>query len=102
MNHIHQTSSGFQVSHQVNKWEVNITPLERFGRITIGLIGVVGGIFLLTSSPTFWTGSLEVLLITAGLDLIITGATGYCPLYNKIGYTPSSLKEKKESSEHCH
>jgi hypothetical protein len=34
--------------------------------------------------------------------LIITGATGYCPLYNKIGYTPSSLKEKKESSEHCH
>ncbi len=80
--------------------EVNITPAERLSRVLIGLAGAIGGILLLSGSPTWVTGILEVLLVLAGLDLIVTGATGHCPLYKKLGYTPASLKVKGGSREH--
>lgn len=76
----------------INKWEINITKLERFGRIAVGLIGVMVGILLFAGSHSLIVGGLELLLILAGLDLIVTGATGHCPLYKKLGYTPKSLK----------
>jgi len=72
--------------------KVNITPAERFGRIVLGLIGAVGGILLLVGSPTILTGTLEVLLVAAGLDLVVTGASGHCPLYQKLGFMPRSLR----------
>lgn len=31
---------------------------------------------------------LEVALVLAGLDMIITGITGHCPLYQKLGRAP--------------
>jgi hypothetical protein len=37
---------------------------------------------------------LFLLLIAAGIDLIVTGATGHCPLYQKLGYTPRSLRSQ--------
>jgi len=72
--------------------KVNITPAERVGRIVLGLIGAAGGIFLLAGSPTVLTGTLEVLLVVAGLDLVVTGASGHCPLYQKLGFMPRSLR----------
>ena len=74
------------------RWNVNITAAERVGRILLGFIGAVGGIGLLAGSPTVLTGTLEVLLVLAGLDLIVTGATGHCPLYQKLGHLPRSLR----------
>lgn len=80
------------VNSTSGRFEINITPLERLGRIGIGLVGVIAGIILLAGSPTLLTGTLEVLLVAAGLDLLVTGATGHCPLYKKLGYSPKSLK----------
>ena len=74
------------------RWNVNITPAERVGRILLGLIGAVGGILLLAGFPTVLTATLEVLLVLAGLDLVVTGATGHCPLYQKLGHLPRSLR----------
>ena len=71
---------------------VNITPLERAGRILVGLVGVVGGLVLLASASGALLGALEVLLVLAGLDLVVTGALGHCPLYGKLGYVPPSLR----------
>jgi hypothetical protein len=34
----------------------------------------------------------EVLLVAAGLDLVVTGALGHCPLYRKLGHVPTSLR----------
>lgn len=70
---------------------VNITPLERAGRILVGLVGVVGGIVLIGSAGGAFVAVLEVLLVLAGLDLMVTGALGHCPLYKKLGHTPRSL-----------
>jgi len=71
---------------------VNITPAERVGRILLGLIGAVGGMLLLTGSPTPVAATLEVLLLLAGLDFVVTGVTGHCPLYQKLGHMPRSLR----------
>jgi len=33
-----------------------------------------------------------VLASLAGLDLIVTGVLGHCPLYTRLGYVPPSLR----------
>ena len=72
--------------------EVNITPIERIGRIVIGAVAAIGGLVLLGSAGGAGIVVLELLLVAAGLDLIATGALGHCPLYRKLGYTPPSLR----------
>jgi hypothetical protein len=37
---------------------------------------------------------LEMLLVIAGLDLIVTGVTGHCPLYQRLGLTPRALRSR--------
>ena len=74
------------------KWTINITPAERVARIVLGLLGTVGGAFLLGSAGTAIAVVLEILLILAGLDLVVTGALGHCPLYKKLGHVPNSLQ----------
>ena len=71
---------------------INITPLERLGRIAVGTVGVIAGLVLLGSGGGPMLVVLEVLLVLAGLDLLVTGALGHCPLYHKLGYIPRSLR----------
>ena len=61
-------------------------------RVVLVAALVVGAILLLAGSPTALSGTLEVLLVLAGLDLVVTGATGHCPLYQKLGHMPRSLR----------
>lgn len=67
---------------------INISPGERVARVAVGLIGVVAGSILLGS--TGGTAAI-VLLVLAGLDLAVTGALGFCPLYKQLGRPPRSL-----------
>lgn len=71
---------------------INITPSERVGRVLIGMIGLVGGMVLLASAGDTVIATLEILLVLAGLDMIVTGALGHCPLYKRLGHTPASLR----------
>ena len=71
---------------------VNISPIERWGRVMVGMVGVIAGTVLLTGAAGLAVTSLKVLLILAGLDLIVTGALGRCPLYSKLGHVPKSLR----------
>jgi fucose permease len=71
---------------------VNISRVERAGRILVGLAGIAAGIVLLTAAASAIVIVLELLLIAAGADLLITGATGHCPLYQKLGHVPKSLR----------
>lgn len=77
-----------------SRWSINITPAERWARIIIGGFGAVAGIALLTGAASALGIALEVLLVLAGLDLVVTGALGHCPLYAKLGHVPTSLKER--------
>lgn len=71
---------------------VNITPVERIARVLVGLLAVAGGAVLLTGAGSLIAVVLELLLILAGIDLVVTGATGHCPLYQKLGHLPASLR----------
>ena len=62
------------------------------GRLLVGLVGVIGGLVLLASASGPLLVALEVLLVLAGLDLMVTGALGHCPLYRRLGYVPPSLR----------
>ena len=72
--------------------QVNITPGERVARIVVGAAGTVIGLLLLASAGGAVAIALEVLLVLAGLDLVVTGALGHCPLYRRLGYVPRSLR----------
>ena len=72
---------------------INITPVERLARVVVGLVGAIVGVWLLTSVSGVGLAILEVLLVLAGFDLVVTGALGFCPLYRRVGYVPRSLRE---------
>jgi len=79
--------------HGRRHWpSVNITPIERIGRVALGVAAVIAGALLLVSATSAVAVVLEVLLIAAGLDLAVTGALGHCPLYAKLGHVPKSLR----------
>lgn len=71
---------------------VNITTTERLGRIALGILGAAAGVVLLRVAGSATAVILELLLVAAGLDLLITGAIGHCPLYAKLGHVPPSLR----------
>ena len=75
-----------------SRWSINLTPAERAARIIIGGAGAVVGIVLLVGATSTLAVALELLLVLAGLDLVVTGALGHCPLYARLGHVPTSLK----------
>jgi hypothetical protein len=74
-----------------SRWSINITPAERAARIIIGAVCAVVGIVLLVGATSPLAIALELLLVLAGLDLVVTGALGHCPLYAKLGHMSTSL-----------
>lgn len=74
------------------RWNINITPAERTARIVLGSAAALVGLVLLTGAASTWAVALELLLVLAGLDLVVTGALGHCPLYARLGHVPTSLK----------
>jgi hypothetical protein len=72
--------------------EINITPSERVGRIALGGAAAIAGLVLLISASGALAIVLLALLVLAGLDLLVTGALGHCPLYAKVGHVPQSLR----------
>mgnify|MGYP001421992276 CR=1 FL=1 len=74
---------------------VNITRSERLGRIVLGTTAFIAAIVLLVSAGSVVAVVLELLLAAAGLDLFATGVVGHCPLYQRLGHTPRSLRSPR-------
>jgi hypothetical protein len=84
-----------RTGREVAAWRrVKISPGQRAGRIILGLGAAVGGVLLLTVAASGFAMVLEMLLVIAGLDLIVTGVTGHCPLYQRLGLTPRALRSR--------
>lgn len=71
---------------------VNISLVERVGRMLFGLVAIIAGGVLLTGAGSVLAVVLLLLLVLAGLDMAVTGATGHCPLYQWLGHVPRSLR----------
>jgi hypothetical protein len=74
---------------------VNISLVERLGRMLFGLAAIIAGGVLLTGAGSALAVALEILLVLAGLDMLVTGATGHCPLYQRLGHIPRSLRSTR-------
>lgn len=69
----------------------NIANPERVARVVLGAALAALGVVVLAGGPAFWGLVGAVVAVAAGLDLVITGARGYCPLYARLGHVPRSL-----------
>ena len=79
------------------RYQVNITPQERTGRILIGLAAMAAGAVLFATGGSLLVVVLELMLVLAGLDLVVTGALGHCPLYQRLGYVPSTRGNRRDT-----
>lgn len=61
-------------------WET-VGSIDRVVRLAVGLVFLITGMLLLHS-----IAGLGWLLVVIGAILIITGGTGFCPLYNALGF----------------
>ena len=71
---------------------LNITALERMFRILIGTGLVLSALSVVSDGVMFLSVIGALLMGTAGPYLVLTGLTGYCPFYARIGYLPPSLR----------
>ena len=76
----------------MNRRRVNITPAERMIRILIGTGLLIAALAVVSGGVTVISVVGALLLAGAGLDLLITGLIGFCPLYARLGYVPPSLR----------
>ena len=60
---------------------VNLRPVERVGRVLVGVAAAVGALVWVALIPSLMVAVGAVLLAIAGIDLVVTGTRGYCPLY---------------------
>lgn len=71
---------------------VNLTRAERVARIVVGLAAIAVSAVLLAATSGALATALELLLLAAGLDLVVTGLLGHCPLYRRLGHVPRALR----------
>ena len=71
----------------------NISTPERVARVGLGGLAAVLGLVIIVGGPSVWAFIGALLLVAAGLDFVVTGATGYCPLYARLGHVPRSLRQ---------
>lgn len=68
------------------KHAVNVSTPERVGRVILGVALAAVGVIILVGSPAALGAIGAALLIAVGIDFIVTGSTGYCPLYARLGH----------------
>lgn len=64
---------------------VNIAWWERVLRVVLGGIVALGAVIVARGTDVFGYQALAVAVALIGLDFVVTGAIGFCPLYHKLG-----------------
>ncbi|MBA4180578.1 MAG: DUF2892 domain-containing protein [Anaerolinea sp.] len=65
----------------INHHPVNLSLIERVARVVVGAAGAAGAVIWFAWVPSVLVAVGAVVLAAAGIDLIVTGVRGYCPLY---------------------
>jgi hypothetical protein len=63
---------------------VNIAAWERVLRVVLGGLVAAGGVLVVRETGVFGYQALAIAAVLVGLDLIVTGVIGFCPLYHKL------------------
>jgi Na+-transporting NADH:ubiquinone oxidoreductase subunit NqrB len=65
----------------------NIATWERVARVLLGMALVVVGVVTFGASVAFAYRAFAIAGVVLGLDFMVTGAIGFCPLYYKLGWS---------------
>ena len=65
----------------------NIATWERVLRVLLGAGLVVGGVVWFGATDALAYRAFAIVGVVLGLDFIVTGAIGFCPLYHKLGWS---------------
>lgn len=77
------------------KREQNVGTVERGIRIVGGGGAALAGLVLLVAGPgSFLLGVALVALMLLGIDFFVTGLTGYCPLYHRLGWSTAPRRPR--------
>lgn len=63
----------------------NLATWERWPRVVLGSAVIVAGAAFLLGGDTFMYRAVALALAALGLDFVVTGAIGFCPLYYQLG-----------------
>lgn len=63
----------------------NLAAWERMLRVFVGALLVMAGVAVFLSEDAFGYLAFASAAVLIGLDLFVTGAIGYCPLYHALG-----------------
>ncbi|MBF6613860.1 MAG: DUF2892 domain-containing protein [Chloroflexi bacterium] len=66
----------------------NVGTAERWIRLVGGSLAAIVGLVLLLAGPASLLWSVAYIAVALlGLDFAVTGITGYCPLYRRLGWS---------------
>lgn len=65
----------------------NIGTAERVVRVTLGGALAMWMLVRLFSGGGLIPLLLDIALVALGVDFVVTGVRGYCPLYKRLGWT---------------
>lgn len=66
----------------------NVGKGKRVARVAgRGLVAGLAVAFLVGGTASLWLIALEGVAIALGVDFVITGLTGHCPIYKKLGWS---------------
>ena len=71
----------------------NLGTIERVLRVLLGGALAVWAVSLLLGGGVLVWQVLRVALIALGVDFVVTGIRGYCPLYKRLGWSTARLQE---------
>jgi hypothetical protein len=67
--------------------KTNVATWERVVRVLLGAGLVVGGVIAFVATEAFGYRAFAIAGVVLGLDFIVTGAIGFCPLNHKLGWS---------------
>lgn len=70
----------------------NLGMIERVLRVALGGALALWALVLFLGGDNLIWRLLYVALIALGVDFIVTGIRGYCPLYNRLGWSTAEQK----------
>ena len=65
----------------------NLGTVERVLRVLLGGALAIWALLLLLGAGALVRVLLDVALIALGVDFVVTGIRGYCPLYKRLGWS---------------
>ena len=73
----------------------NLGTMERLLRVTLGGALAIGALALVLRDDGLIWRLLYVALIAIGVDFVVTGIRGYCPLYKRLGWSTTRPEARR-------